>query len=458
MLQRVRRIRLILLPIIALVVFGLITMLLSDRALLEQEKTVEFDVSKRWQKHIIGENIFRDHGHSTAIGDLDGDGRTDALIAFGRRYDLSPEDGVWWYRQPVNPKTEPWPRFQLTNPTMPIRWCMAVGTGDVDNDGDLDVAALSFNDGRVYLAVNPLKESGNVETPWRTLIIHDEPERHGEQVEIIDVDGDGFRDIVFSNYSYIHVLFNPEGQPDGKWEDKKVYGDIPADAHSVVAADFDRDGDLDLANASGVASMYWYEQPDGNARNGRWKRHLVRQKRDHWGAIQKVDVNLDGAVDIIAMNAHGHPGEIFWMENPGDSKKYWSYHRIGEQTYPHGSSLIDIDGDGQQELWVGDSSNGCGGSDYCWNDGGIVFFQQSDDPTKPWIVNRVAAAPETGRQCRAADIDRDGDMDMVSTADHRCLGPKYYNCTISLVWWENTTVQRGSVEPATCSKAAVKQE
>ena len=105
---------------------------------------------------------------------------------------------------------------------------------------------------------------------------------------------------------------------------------------------------------------------------------------------------------------------------------------MGSQTYPHVNAWIDVNGDGVDELWVPDCSFTRTGK-WSWRTGGLVYFKRGTDPTREWTKYRAANPPEVGRPVLSMDIDRDGDLDIVSGSDH-------INSTASLVWWENMTI------------------
>lgn len=442
----------------AAILVVLLTLIGAQRA--ESQSVPEIDHSGRWKRHLIDAKVFRDHGHSVEVADLNGDGRPDALIAFGARRLARPADGVYWYEAPKDARSGRWVRRRLTAPALPIRWCMAVAVGDMDNDGDLDVVALSFNEASVYLAINPLKQGGDINRPWRTVKILDSSHggRDGERIELVDIDGDGFRDVVFPRGApaEVHVLFNPSGKLAGKWQDKIVGGHGGSDAHGILCADLDLDGDLDLVAASGDGSrsgkVYWYEHPGNDPRGGKWRRHQASRYEMNYGALQIDDVDQDGRPDILVTEAHLTPGKMMWFKNPQPSRGGWRRFVIGTQTFPHEALSLDIDGDGHKEYWVGDASHDRSGG-FGHRNGGIVYFHMTDDPTRPWTKIRVAAAPEVGRQCRAVDIDGDGDLDIVSTADH--FQDKH---TISVVWWENKTPQARSQDKSARGHAEAAQE
>ena len=88
--------------------------------------------------------FFPQYGAYRAIAeDFDGDGDLDiASIAFFGRYDLSPNTGFVYLQQ-----DKP---LEFTAHTLPAsrsgRW-LTMDTGDIDKDGDIDIALGAFNDG-----------------------------------------------------------------------------------------------------------------------------------------------------------------------------------------------------------------------------------------------------------------------------------------------------------------------
>ena len=296
--------------------------------------------------------------------------------------------------------------------------------------------------------------NGDVEKTWHTIEIVSGGSRYGQRIEITDVDGDGWKDIVYLKWfpNEVCVLWNPHLQPGDStvpWEHKVIGAHGGSDTYDVYTADMDNDHDIDIISASGeynAGGIYWFECPDNNPRSGEWKRRTVWTHDYCLGALQIYDVNNDGWKDIIACETHRHPGEVYWFKNPNKSDAQWMRYIIGTQTYPSASCLIDIDGDVRAELYILDASQGADSTKFKWGDGGIVYFKMPSDPAKQWTKYFVVKPPETGRRTQSIDLDHDGDLDLVSTADHNCISG-YNQCTISLVWWENKTPQaKGLIE------------
>ena len=426
---------------VALLILSFVVFMFFNQRNEYLTNVTEVNKTSEWKKHIIDTNLkyYGMAGMDTA--DLNGDGRLDLLFHESARNNPQPYDGIYWYEISDNPKTSPWIRHRISDPAYPIRWGMAIATGDVDNDGDVDVVSLSFDNSYVYLCLNPSRQGNDVNKPWNTLMIEGSGgiRRDGERMELTDIDKDGYLDVVFPrglrSIRKVYVLFNPYGIPTNPWMKKEIGSIAGTDAHDIYTADIDNDGDLDIINASGDGAplgsgkIYWYEHPDGNPRGGAWIRHPVETRSVCWGGLKIADVNGDGWTDVIAAEAHNLPGNIYWFENPKSNYgSDWKRYTIGSQTFPHVCTWIDVEGDGVDELWVPD----CSFFKHGTFKGGLVYFKIGADATKPWSKYRIANAPEVGRPVLTMDVDGDGDSDIISGAD---LG----SVSASLVWWENNS-------------------
>ncbi|MEL6135106.1 MAG: VCBS repeat-containing protein, partial [Bacteroidota bacterium] len=178
----------------------------------------------------------------TAFGDLNADGLTDLAVAEFARY----TGKLAWYAQQKDGSFEP---HILRNQTGATR-VIAV---DIDNDQDLDLMALfAQGDEGIFLYLND--GQGNFDEK-RLLTF---PPTYGSSyMEIFDLDQDGKWEILYTcgdNADYPPIvkpyhgirIFKDRGNFD--YEEDWFYP-LPG-AYKAIPADFDQDGDLDMAAIS----------------------------------------------------------------------------------------------------------------------------------------------------------------------------------------------------------------
>jgi len=356
-----------------------------------------------------------------AVGDFNHDGVND--IAAGPHYYFGPDytkSREIYLSQTVNPSTE-YPND-----------CMQNFAYDFTGDGWTDVACMGAIGQAFHLYVNPKNEARR----WDKVDVV--PQVQKEVSLLADVDGDGKPDYVYGGGGFIRYAKPDPANPTGQWIVHDVSNQGPYGAgHGLGVGDISGDGKADVVDPYG-----WWEQPAGGAASGPWTYHP--QAFGRWtghaspggGEMGVYDVNGDGRTDVVSvLQAHGFG--LSWYEQKRDASGRISFveHEVmgdfGAKnaggvtvTEMHGSTVADVDGDKIPDFIVGKR-----------------YWSHRDDYTDPdpygapvlyvFRTTRNAKAPGgatlvpelvhnrsgAGNAVTAADINKDGVMDIVSATD-----------------------------------------
>jgi hypothetical protein len=303
-------------------------------------------------------------------------------------------------------------------------YAYGIAAADIDRDGDLDLTSADYQPhNRLYLFEN----DGRGEFK-RHFIQKDDPERL-ERHMVGDVDGDGDLDVVIvKNLRGDLLWFENSGRPkDGKlWRRHVITTDLPG-AYDVALADFDQDGDLDVAGSSWVLGnqFAWFEN-DGSPSDGEWTKHMIEENVGETRTMRSADFDGDGDVDLLGTARKGH--QVIWYENQPpakDSKQplFWKKHLIdAESRCPAHGNPVDMDGDGDIDVVMALGfyyRPGSGDQDASLDrkDNQIVWYENSGKPTAGvWRKHVIAPEFDDAFEAVAADLDGDGDVDVAATS------------------------------------------
>jgi hypothetical protein len=270
---------------------------------------------------------------------------------------------------------------------------------DVDGDGFTDIVSCAWFSKRLAWWKNPGKAGG----AWRDETI-DSGNNH-EFCFLVDIDNDGrAREILpqFGNATAPLSWYEYQG---GKWVRRPVspksYG------HGIGAGDVNKDGRTDILTPKG-----WLEAP-ANPRAADWTLH---PDWDHpsLGFLHVHDVNGDGKNDVITSLAHDYG--VFWLERTATG---WTRRMIDDSwSQPHAMTMADLNGDGRTDIITGKRFMAHNGRDPGEKEPlGIYWYEPLPpaDPSKPvtWVKHIIDYSTRTGAgmQVAVTDLDKDGDLD-----------------------------------------------
>ena len=315
---------------------------------------------------------------------------------------------------------------------------------DIDGDGDVDIASSSWgelnwheNDGdggfsthAIPSTVTPVgllafDQNGDGacdiwvddDGPYSSSVIYtnDGSQNFAESIisgavrirQSLDINHDGDRDVLFlgASNSYVSWL-------DARCGGYSGYGDVPDVASKdVEAADLDGDGDMDFT-AVGTQGTEAYEH-DGYGL-------FTTRSIDTPGATAVALADFDGDGDLDAAFCESYSA-ITWYanESAGTTVDFGPRQEIAPLDQdPRDLVAVDLDGDGDPDLAA-----------VSRNDDKVVWYENRLDQ----VENDFG--PEQGGSgiadgpvmIRAADLDGDGDQDLVTISVN----------DDELIWWEN---------------------
>ena len=331
-------------------------------------------------------------------GDINGDGQVDIVSSGEGPLDrgTGPANaGLYWYEYPK------WAKH-----TIDADGTFADDMQLVDVDGDKDVDIVVPQDGskQVRWYENPAPRGEPGKHPWKVHVIGDYTKFSFEEahdVEVADLNGDGKVDVVIANQKWLPP--RPLNQPE-----QLVYFQNNPDSWTAVVvsyrygegtclADLNGDGRVDIIKAG------WWLQNPRDPSHDEWKQHRFYESWVDRAGVTVADINQDGKPDVV-LSAADSPGRLCWFEAPVDAiRGAWKEHIIQHHTdYVHTFKVADMNNDGLPDVILAEMQDSMQKR---------VGFFLNQVQGKSWKLQIVA---NTGsHNIRIADIDRDGDIDVI---------------------------------------------
>ena len=291
--------------------------------------------------------------------------------------------------------------------------------------------------------------------------------RSPAHIEPSDLDADGERDFVIADlgdyppadHDLGRVIWLRPISGGSEYEAITLLESIGR-ISDVQPSDLDQDGDQDLLVAefgwrrTGAIRMLENKGADPSGESG-FISHTIDERH---GAIHvpTYDINEDGKPDFLTIFGQEHETvEVFF----GDGSLAFQYTQIFQGDTPafgsSGMQLADIDSDGDMDVLC---TNGDMLDDYFVRNSHAIRWLENCG-NEPWKRHEIARLPGVTRAI-AADLDGDGDVDVVACA----FVPKIAGSTAfmqsldSLIWLEQrpgTTFVRHVIETGRTQHAAL---
>ena len=330
---------------------------------------------------------------SAAIGDMDGDGKGDIVVANYSSNTVSvfrntSIGGAVSFAAKVDFNTG-------TNPT-------TVAIGDIDGDGKLDIAVGNYTSNKVSVFRNT-GSSGSISFATKVdFVAYSIP----TSVAIGDVDGDGKLDMVITNNNGINIsVFRNKSQIGTINFETRLDAGTGTNPFAMALGDIDGNGKIDLAFT--------------NYMNTNFSVKLNNSTRGIIDLASKVDIatgtnpsslaigDLDGngKIDLAVTNYASNSVSVYRNISTNDTVSFATKVDFTTGSNPKSVAIGDIDGDGKPDLTITNyNSNSASIFRNTCSNGTISFASKVDFITG---TNPNSAA--------IGDLDGDGKPDLAIT-------------------------------------------
>ncbi len=280
-----------------------------------------------WARH----NIFDvADGESPGLMDVNGDGKPELLChtsdlvkdpkknkgRTGGQFGFAELD---WTNPTGKAKFHAITEKSAANDTKVFKYTHGYGAGDVNGDGLVDILE---KDGW-YEQPKDLSKG----EPWKFHAAKFAG-HGGAQMYVTDVNGDGRNDVISSDHGHGYGLAWFEQNADGSFIEHKLMGDTKADAplgvnfsqiHAIELIDVNGDGLKDIVcgkrrwahgpkgdiDPNDEPVLYWFELKRDGKGGATYVPHLIDNDSGVGTQFWTGDINKDGKVDVVVSNKHG---------------------------------------------------------------------------------------------------------------------------------------------------------
>ena len=241
-------------------------------------------------------------------------------------------------------------------------------------------------------------------------------QEHGQRVIPIDIDFDGDIDLITS-YSLTDEVVLEINTGNNTWQMQQIGNNIVA--MFAQAADFDGDGDLDIAaiglfdrnlGFNNVGKVIWYEQ---NGALNNWIPHSIDITVIHPRYLDIADIDNDGDMDIAIVssgqdeNGEGFGNVALWYRNDSNGSSFTRWIIASGLDNPESIRIGNIDNDNTMDVIVSEY----GGDRVLW------YASENNANKNNWTQHTISSNLSSPSSSRFYDMDNDNDLDVVTAFD-----------------------------------------
>ena len=330
-----------------------------------------------------------------ALGDLDGDGDLDLVTASGDYGEAIANDAMLLNDGRGNFLPAPAANFPAV-----LDDSRAVVLGDVDGDGDTDVV-FGNSGAQSRLLLNG--GAANFSDATATHLPAATPRT--TSLALVDVDGDGDRDLVLGNLGARSSLYRNDGT--GHFTDVTAshMPNLALETRAIGFGDLDGDGDQDLVLGNGLANQE-QESIYINDGTGHFTDETASRVNEPYilttASLQIGDLDGDGDLDILVGNSGIGLGRFNRMLENDGTGHFTGRDLVYDYYNTFAIAFADVDLDGDLDVFCGDHDH----YDKLYLNNGNGAFANVTWPRMPVTRDQTASFA-------VGDVDGDGDIDLV---------------------------------------------